>query len=49
MAKLLVSSVVIRGADTIPNQISDDAFWKLIESSSEQSGEFQSRVLRLKR
>ncbi len=31
-----------RAADTLPNQLTDDAFWKLIESSSETSGSFQS-------
>jgi len=29
-------------ADTIPGQIPDDAFWKLIDTSSEASGAFQS-------
>jgi hypothetical protein len=29
-------------ADSLPNQIADDAFWKLIESSSEAGGAFQS-------
>jgi hypothetical protein len=29
-------------ADSLPNQIADDAFWKLIENFSEQGGAFQS-------
>jgi hypothetical protein len=29
-------------ADSLPNQIADDAFWKLIENSSESGGAFQS-------
>jgi len=40
VALLLLSS--LRAADSIPNQIADDAFWKLIDSSSEQGGAFQS-------
>jgi hypothetical protein len=31
-----------RAADTLPNQLTDDAFWKLIENSSESGGAFQS-------
>src|SRR5262249_19096648 len=29
-------------ADTLPNQLTDDAFWKLVETSSEPGGAFQS-------
>jgi hypothetical protein len=34
--------MALRGADTLPNQLSDDAFWKFIENSSESGGAFQS-------
>ena len=37
-----LSTTVTRAADTLPSQLSDDAFWKLIESSSEAGGSFQS-------
>jgi hypothetical protein len=36
------SKTITRAADTLPGQLSDDAFWKLIESSSEAGGSFQS-------
>src|SRR5436190_15561044 len=39
---LLLFSFALRAADTLPNRLADDAFWKLIDSSSEASGEFQS-------
>jgi len=39
---LTVSLPVSRAADTLPSQLSDDAFWKLIESNSEPGGSFQS-------
>jgi len=42
VAALIISSSSLRAADTIPSQIPDDAYWKLIESSSEQGGAFQS-------
>src|SRR5215468_678777 len=42
IAVLVVSSPALRAADTLPTQIDDDAYWKLIESSSEPGGEFQS-------
>src|SRR5215475_3511529 len=42
IAAIVFSSQALRAADTLPNQIADDAFWKLIESSSEPGGEFQS-------
>jgi hypothetical protein len=41
-AVLVIFVPRFRAADTIPNQITDDAFWKLIDSSSEPSGAFQS-------
>jgi hypothetical protein len=41
IALLLVSSG-LRGADTLPTQIADDVYWKLIDSSSEPTGEFPS-------
>jgi hypothetical protein len=39
---LVFSYPALRAADTIPAQIADDAFWKLIDSSSEEGGAFQS-------
>jgi hypothetical protein len=42
IAALFLSSPALRAADTLPAQITDDAYWKLIESSSEAGGEFQS-------
>src|SRR5215471_5873081 len=42
IAALFLSSPALRAADTLPTQIADDAYWKLIESSSEAGGEFQS-------
>lgn len=41
-ALLLLPTPALRAADTIPGQITDDAFWKFIDSSSEPSGVFQS-------
>ena len=32
----------LRAADTLPNEIADEAFWQLIETTSETSGAFQS-------
>ncbi|HEY2380623.1 MAG TPA: hypothetical protein VGK48_05515 [Terriglobia bacterium] len=42
IAALVFSSTALRAADTLPNQLPDDAFWKLIDSSSEDGGAFQS-------
>jgi hypothetical protein len=42
IAALLVSLPALRAADTLPSEIADAAYWKLIESSSEAGGEFQS-------
>jgi len=42
IAVLVLSSAVLRAADTLPTKIDDEAYWKLIESSSEPGGEFQS-------
>jgi hypothetical protein len=42
IAALMLSSPALRAADTIPNRIADDTFWKLIDSASEESGAFQS-------
>jgi hypothetical protein len=45
---LLVLVVIVwsasgfRAADTLPSQLSDEAYWKLIESASEPGGSFQS-------
>lgn len=41
IALLLVSSG-LHGADTLPTQIADDVYWKLIDSTSEPTGEFPS-------
>ena len=37
-----LSAPRLRAADTLPNEISDEAFWTLIETASEASGVFQS-------
>jgi hypothetical protein len=42
IAAIVFSSPALRAADTLPNQIADDAFWKLIDGSSEDGGVFQS-------
>src|SRR5262249_51471955 len=42
IAVLVLSSPALRAADTLPTQIADDTYWKLIEGSSEAGGEFQS-------
>jgi hypothetical protein len=39
---LVWSSLLITATDTIPRQIPDSAFWKLIEDSSEAGGTFES-------
>jgi hypothetical protein len=39
---LLPSARVVTAADTLPAQISDEAFWKIIESFSEDGGYFTS-------
>ncbi|HET9942018.1 MAG TPA: hypothetical protein VFR05_01680 [Terriglobia bacterium] len=35
-------SLYVRAADTVPEQISDSAFWKLVEDFSEPGGTFES-------
>src|SRR5215475_10038890 len=42
LAILMLVSSAIRGADTLPSQIPDDAYWKMIESWSEPTGVFPS-------
>jgi hypothetical protein len=42
LAASWLSAPRVRAADTLPTEISDDAFWQLIETSSEASGVFQS-------
>ena len=37
-----LSAPRLRAADTLPNQLADDAFWRLVETASEPSGAFQS-------
>jgi len=39
---LLPSARVVTAADTLPEQLSDEAFWKIIESFSEDGGYFTS-------
>src|SRR5262245_802638 len=39
---LLLSAPPFKAADTLPSQISDETFWKLIEEFSEDGGYFQS-------
>jgi hypothetical protein len=39
---VLLSLAGLRAADTLPAQLSDDAFWQLIEKFSEPGGAFQS-------
>src|SRR5207342_2314701 len=39
---LLLVSIGLRGADTLPSQIPDDEYWKLIAGYSEPTGEFPS-------
>jgi hypothetical protein len=41
-AAVTLSSIAVRAADTLPNQLPDDAFWKFVENSSEAGGAFQS-------
>jgi hypothetical protein len=45
VALLLLSAVVSAAADRLPSRLSDDAFWKLIGTLSEDSGTFQSENL----
>jgi len=42
---LLLFTLAVRAADTLPKQIADDEFWKLSDSMSEANGEFQSENL----
>ena len=42
LTALVFSSPVLHAADTIPDKLSDDVFWKFIDSSSEDGGAFQS-------
>jgi len=42
VALLFLFSFAVRGADTLPGQLTDDEFWKLVETSSEPSGSFLS-------
>lgn len=39
---LVLSTLPLQTAETLPNQIADDTFWQLIASLSEPGGEFQS-------
>jgi hypothetical protein len=39
---LLLLTSALRGADTLPSQIPDDAYWRFIETSSEPTGTFPS-------
>src|SRR5262249_14436608 len=42
IAFLFLATYDIRSADTLPDQMADDEFWKLIENSSEPSAYFLS-------
>ena len=42
LVALLLVSTGLHGADTLPTQIADDVYWKLIDTSSEPTGEFPS-------
>jgi hypothetical protein len=42
---LLLFTLALRAADTLPKQIADEEFWKLSDSMSEANGEFQSENL----
>jgi len=42
LVTLLIAASGLRGADTLPAQIADDVYWKLIDGSSEPTGEFPS-------
>jgi hypothetical protein len=42
VAVALWSRPLLRAADTLPTQLADDAFWKLIDDFSEPGGVFQS-------
>jgi len=42
LVSLLLVSSGMRGADTLPAQIPDDVYWKLIDGASEPTGEFIS-------
>jgi hypothetical protein len=39
---LLLLSTVLSAVDTLPARLADDAFWRLVESSSEPGGTFES-------
>ena len=42
VAAISVSAPRLRAADTLPGRMADEAFWKLIDDSSEPGGVFQS-------
>src|SRR5882672_4160631 len=42
---LLLTRVSTRAADTLPSQLSDDAYWKMITSLSEPDGYYQYTVI----
>jgi hypothetical protein len=42
---LLLTAIPFRAADTLPTRLDDAAYWKLMESLSENSGTFQSENL----
>src|SRR6185436_21195080 len=39
---LVLAAPQLRAVDTLPERIADEAFWKLIDNSSEPGGVFQS-------
>src|SRR5678816_4197031 len=44
-AALVLLCAATHGADTLPGELTDDEFWKLVESVSEPSGSFLSENL----
>jgi hypothetical protein len=42
VATLILASFIIHSADTLPARLTDDEFWKLVETYSEPSGSFLS-------
>ena len=46
LVTIVWSASGLRAADTLPNQLADDTYWKLIETSSESGGSFQATFIR---
>jgi len=45
LALILIGPILARPADTIPNQLSNDAFWHMIENFSEDGGYFRFQFM----